>query len=183
MKRLHNVNKWTELSPSHSLTFANDRPRLIKLQVNPQEDCRLYYQDQSGELRFLARVFERDTVEFFSDGAFVLTCDGECGIYTMDGDDVSSTITDPVIFTKIAQRRRRSPELEFIAAQMQANMNRRLEQQSHELRRLFERSEEARAILAAHQAIPGGDPIPAKRDKGPKPSNLATPETDPTGEE
>lgn len=155
MQKMYNLNKWSRLDEGSGMQFHNERPRVVRLDVNSPDRAVLYVlqRGEDGEtgLEFLARVEGRDVVEFVSSGPFELTCEGgPVAVYTIDGEDISFRELAPVIFTKIVERRKRSPELEYIAAMMSKNMERRLAQQANEFRGLFERSEAARAKVAAN---------------------------------
>lgn len=146
MQRIFNVDKWATLEVGKSIGFPSHRPRVVRLETNSRDEVALYLATDDDEIRFLALVKGRETVEFVSPGKFALLCEGgSVNLYTADGDDISFVNLAPVIFTKIAERRKRSPELEYIAAMMQANLNRRMEQQRNELEALFERRERERA--------------------------------------
>lgn len=137
---------------------------------------------QSGPFFLAAVEAGRDTIEFHVNGKVSLTVTGAgIMVYTADSDDISSVVLDPVIFTKIASRRRRNPELEYIAFQMQRNIERRMEQQNAQLQRLLERGLEVRQVLkppegvhgvsrgqsrAALDAEPPGSPAPADGGSG-----------------
>ena len=175
MQRLFNVNKWVELNEGKGVTFPGDRPRVVRLEVNSPGETFLYiHQDNDDasddvDTSFLARVCGRDTLEFHVSGKFSLSSEGPpCNIYTVDGDNIAFENLTPTIFTKIAERRARNPELEYIAAKMQANMERRLEQQAHELKHQYrldaERAERARAALPAPEGVAGDAGPPPEQD-------------------
>lgn len=168
MQKLFNVDKWTRLIEGDAIQFANPKARNVRLEVNAPVETALYYIDtETGETYFLALVKGRDTLEFGTIGPYSITLQtGECSIYTADGTDISQTVVAPVIFTKIMERRRRNPELEYIAATMQRNMERRLEQQAVELENLFARRAADAAALAAAPRVPdgvGSEPAPSGR--------------------
>jgi hypothetical protein len=122
------------------LTFENPEPRRVRLEVNSSAETALFYCPADGEVQFLALVHGRDTLEFYVDGAFAVTVESDSNpvnIYTSDGDDISIEIPDAVILTKIAERRRRNPEMEQMALLMQRNMDRRIAQQHAEFERLL----------------------------------------------
>lgn len=172
MQRMFNLDKWERLKEGEGLEFSNPRPRNVRLEVNAPVRTALYVVDPEGEVHFLALVEGRDTVEWGSSGAFQLTVEGaDVMVYTADGADIAQRVIAPVIFTKIAERRRRNPELEYIAHQMQLNMERRLEQQAGELEQLFIR----RAALAAAQSVPvASGPEPTTTDGAGSPDPSAT---------
>lgn len=176
MQRLFNLNKWVELEEGAGVSFPSTKPRLVRLEVNApgvsflyvSQDQDPYDQAEKPEPVFLARVEGRDTLEWHTSGGFSLIAEGgPCNVYTVDGDDVSFVNLSPTVFTRIAERRKRSPELEYIAAMMQRNMERRLDQQAAELRTLFERREAAREAQQQAQGVPAHGREPATPDVDP----------------
>lgn len=182
MQRIFNVNKWVTLSSKKALEFSSKRPRVVRLEVNSPGESFLYVTMLGeDEDHFLARVVGRDTVEFYSSGAFTLSVEeGECNVYTVDGSDVSHVNLAPKVFTRLAERRKRNPELEYIAHTMQINLERRLAKQANELRAEFERREASRRVPEtasvpgsagserAQDQVPGDDPVPGGAPKGSK---------------
>lgn len=172
MQRMFNLDKWDRLAEGQSLKFINDRPRTVRLEVNAPVKSALYVVDHTGEVHFLALVEGRDTIEFSSGGAFELTVEGaDVLVYTADGADISNKIVAPKIFTKIVERRRRNPELEYMAAVMQRNMERNLEKQWAEREQTLLRSIEARAPVAAPAGVPDGAPAAPAQADGAAPSD------------
>lgn len=168
MQRIFNVDKWSELSEGRGLVLRGAPGRLLRLHVNAPSEARLFLTGDDGETRFLALVKGRDQVECYTpSGEVVLSADGgEVWIYTADGETEHHVEPAPEIFTKIVERRRRSPELDHIVAQMTANMNRRLEQQARELEQLFVNREKARSALGPAQGVPGGPgSVPGQADQ------------------
>lgn len=160
MQRMFNLSKWMQLEEGTGMAFPGLRPREVRLEVNAPDEVRLFALEENalnGEPRFLALVKGRDTIGFYTAGRFSLVVEGgSCSIYTADGDDISFVNLEPVVFTRIAARRKRNPELEYIAALMQRNLEKRLEAQSHELQRLFEGREKARAALPQAPVVSPG---------------------------
>lgn len=163
MQRIFNVDRWVVIEPGQILDYPSERPRLVRVEVNSPGPACLYLIDANQESYFLAKVDGRDTIEFISPGAFGLTVDsGVCSVYTVDGTSAAHVVEAPVSFTKIVERRRRNPELEYIAAQMSANMQRMLEAQSAEReavyqRRERERDDRAKAAIAAAKSLSSDD--------------------------
>lgn len=167
MQRLFNIDKWQNLKEGDALAFSNPRPRNVRVEVNAPTKSSLYYVDPEGEVIFLALVEGRDTIEFGSTGAFQLTVEGApVMVYTADGADISMKPVSHGSFTKIVERRRRNPELEQIAALMQRNMERRLEQQSAELEQLFTRRAAAFADAQRASQPSNVEPQPAPSGSG-----------------
>lgn len=174
MQRIFNVNKWTTLPEGSAIEYPSTKPRVVRLEVNAPSPVSLFVvsDGEDPEASFLARVEGRDTVEFHVTGKFSLTCEGGfCNVYTIDGDRWAFVDLAPIVFTRIAERRRRNPELERMMLIAQHNMERRLEQQAEEFRRMLDRRDAARAALAAPPAAAGatsesGDGSPDPDDGG-----------------
>lgn len=186
MQRMFNLDKWQTIGDGSAIHFAAERPRAVRLELNAEGVSLLYVlrkplegSEDAESARFLARVEGRDTVEFVTDGPYSLVCEGApCAVYTVDGERWSHKEVSPVVFTKIAQRRHRAPELEAIQRHMYVNMERRLAQQADEFRALFERRERAREAQLASEAAaaaagsseaavePAGDPAGSRGDAG-----------------
>lgn len=154
MQRIFNVENWIVIEPGQVLEYPAEKPRLVRLEVNAAAESQLFMLNAANEAFFLALVKGRDTIEFVSSGKFSLSvAENACSVYTVDGSNIAHTVEAPQSFTRVVERRRRNPELEIIAAQMAANMNRILEQQSSEREAVYERRERAReARLAAIEA-------------------------------
>lgn len=165
MKRMFNLDKWTLLPEGKAMSFDLDRPRLVRIDVNPTGPVNLYVLT-GDDTRFLARVVERDVLEFTVDGAFGLVADGDpVAIYTVDGQSWNFVDPAPEVFTRIHERRARNPELELIVAKMQQNMERRLAQQFDDVTAASERRERARALSSASGGS-GGDVEDPSADAG-----------------
>ena len=161
MQKLANLDKWTRLSTKDSIRFSNTMPRTVRLQVNSPDVARLWVEphtdEGSGELQFLARVVGLDVIEFSAPGAFSLFAEGEdVFIYTADGADVSLVNEAPESFTKIVERRRRNPELEYMMAIQNRNMEKRLAELAEEQFRRLERSQQARPQVDPATGVSGG---------------------------
>lgn len=69
----------------------------------------------------------RDTIDFAVDGAFdLLAVGGDVHIYSQDSLQHEVHVLDPLVFTRIANRRQRNPQLEMMMWQQRQNMERRL---------------------------------------------------------
>lgn len=174
MQRMFNIDKWAHLTQGTRMELPSVKARKVRLEVNTPAETQLYLVphgedgEPDGELVFLALVRGRDTIEFHTTGKVSVLSDGaDCFVYTADGDDISSTIEAPVIFTKIMERRPRNLELERIAHEMQANMLRNQAAQAAELEALYERRFQAReAQLAADAAARSAALEPAPNGDG-----------------
>lgn len=164
MQKVYNLSKWIELPHGARLQFTTDRPRTVRFEVNAPREVALYVADDvrpegDGECRFLALVKGRDTIEFSADGAFSLVTAGDehepIMVFTADGDDVALELAAPESFTKIVERRRRNPELEYMVSVMERNMHARLQQQAAEFERRFQRGQTAGGDVRPSAGVPG----------------------------
>lgn len=162
MIKLGNLERWLPLPQGKVLTLDGDDVRRILLTVNSPGTATLWLVNDDGELQFLAAPCGRDEVEFFAGGNVRITTDDE-HVYLMTAESEADyvIVEDPEVFTEIAQRAARNPELEKLMYLQQVNMERRLAAMMAE----FSRDErQARAIPAVPEPAPpavGGD------DKGP----------------
>lgn len=177
MQRIFNVENWVVIEPGQTLEYPSERPRLVRLEVNAAGESSLYMLNAANEAFFLALVKGRDTIEFVSSGKFSLSVDGNaCSVYTVDGSNIAHTVEAPVSFTRIVERRRRNPELELIAAQMAANMNRILEQQSAEREAEYRRRERLRDEASkAREAASAAKSVSSDDGKEPAPAGTEPP--------
>lgn len=131
------------------------------------EDLSVLSSDEGGRaVTFLALVKGRDRLEFSVDGAFDLMVEGgSCNIYTVDSADVATRIVDPVIFTRVANRRQRNPELEWMMYQqrrnqeaMFASMQRETDRRLAEMEKGFKKqyAEQRQTRLPPERAIKAG---------------------------
>lgn len=155
MQRLFNISKWTRIPSGSALAFAGDRPRKVQLEVNTPGKVVLSLIEGTRS-DFLAQVDGRDEIEFYVKGPFKITATGaDCYVHTADGAGVKIESLDAESFAVVRERRPRNPELEYIAAVMSENMNRRLAHQAEELKRAFSRGTRDRPHEPA-DAGPGG---------------------------
>lgn len=125
--------------------------RSVALEINAPEPINLYAGLNQEDI-FVGRFEGRDRVEFTVDGDFFLYGDGgELWFITTD-DVVVNTEADPAdpIFTRIANRRDRNPNLEAIEWRMRQNMERRFAEMQAEAQR---RSEDDERLYAARRRI------------------------------
>ena len=172
MQRLFNVDKWVHLEGGKAVHFENPQSRRVRLDINAPSKVQLTYADTEGLLIHLATVEGRDTLEFASGGEFSIISDGDCWLYTVDGEDFSFSIPDAVVLTKLVERRARNPELELMQHMMNRNIQARMDQQREELEQLWNRREAALraaplvAAPAGADKPAGGEPVPAPAPGG-----------------
>lgn len=165
-QRVFNVEKWVLLDEGQSYLLQSDdeeKSRAVHLEVNAPSRVQLWLLDDrtrlGGEVDqlFLAAVDGRDKVEFYVSGTVRLVVEGgPVWIYTIDGEDVSIETEPSETFTRILERRRRSPEVEAIIREMNFNLERRFAQQANDLGRLVSRSEATRAAQRRPKGDSGG---------------------------
>lgn len=127
MQKLGDLTKWRPLTgdAGEGVQFPGEA-RNVRLEVSAPEPTALYI-EYGGEERFLARVEGLDRIEFTVPGDFVLFADKDCMFHTVDGDRVVNVDIAPVIFTRIATRKARNPNLEMMEWKMRQNLERRMQ--------------------------------------------------------
>lgn len=145
--KLWNISDWEKVDSEQLLLLdgKNDQSRKIRLEVNASWPTRVSLMIPGQGVFHLAVVQNVETIEFWYRGQARLsfssalpgTDEVEAWVYTSDGQRTSFALPDAETFTKIAQRRARNPELEWMQYQMMQNIERRLEQQAEELHRRY----------------------------------------------
>lgn len=159
MKRMFNLDKWRVLREGQAMRFDSSKPRMVRLEVNSTGETLIYVSTRlegisQEDLRFLCKVTGRETLEFHVGGPFGLFATGdECSVYTVDGERWSYVNTSGESFTRIAPKRVRSPEIEYMQRVMHLNMEKRLARQAEEFRALLEARERASRPV---DPVPGG---------------------------
>lgn len=181
--KLNSLSRWSVLKNTDAIMFAGSDVAERRVRINFNlEGVTAFYIEQGGEERFLVTLQPGlETVEFNAAGSFAVFAEAGSAAVHYQSADLEPTfaeIVDPVIFTRIANRRHRNPELEEIMYRMQANMERRLAQQAGELEAAFERrrmevengrsSEIVRSDAPGAAASAGGGEVPAQGASGEK---------------
>ncbi|WCK74270.1 hypothetical protein G6L96_025725 (plasmid) [Agrobacterium tumefaciens] len=142
--KLNSLSRWSELPSDKAIVFAGSDlgERTVRLNLN-LEAATSFFIGNDDEERFLVTMPAGvDTVEFSVAGTFRVYAEEGSGAVLYQSADLEPTyaeVVDPVIFTKIANRRHRNPELEEMMFRMNQNLERRLQQQAGELQAAFER--------------------------------------------
>jgi len=177
--KLNSLSRWHELAEKNALMFeqgAANGERRIRLNLNLPRRMSFFIEDDAGS-RFLASAgpgFE--TIEFSHFGKFAVFSEDDSGpiqYQTSETEPTHVEVVDAAIFTKIANRRHRNPEMEEMMYRMQLNMERRLAQQAGEIEAALERrrreEENGRAVEKVVSNAPGatgagsgGDAVPAQ---------------------
>lgn len=126
--KLHDLERWTALPRGRAIDLPAKTNRRVRLHINVPLAVNLTAVLATGEVRFLAAL-ERgvNVVEFTTRGGVVVHIDGdvECFFHVAEGEATTIKVKDPKIFTRIAQRRPRNPELEAMMYVAQQNMEKR----------------------------------------------------------
>ena len=177
--KLHALDRWSVLEAGKAIAFAASGR--VRLHVNVASATTFYLEDEDGP-RLLATVpAGLETIEFSQAGKFsVFAADGSGEVHyqTAEGEPTFARVVDPVIFTKIANRRHRNPELEEIMYRMQMNVERRLAQQADQFEAALSRrrkeetdgrpAERVQTNAPGAPASAGAGEVPAPEPKEPE---------------
>lgn len=186
--KLNSLSRWSELVSDKAIVFAGSDigERTVRLNLN-LEAVTSFFIGIGDEERFLVTMQPGvDTVEFSATGTFRVYAEEGSGAVLYQSADLEPTfseVVDPVIFTKIANRRHRNPELEEMMFRMNQNLERRLAQQADEfeaalLRRRME-EENGRSAETVISNAPGAaagagsGQVPAQGAAGEEPGETA----------
>lgn len=148
MIKLDTLSRWAHLAPQTVLTLPGQENRKIRLEVNAPGRVRLYLMEDE-ELRFLAAPEGRDTVEFWCPGDVkIVTDDADVFVYTAELEPTFVEIENTEVFTEIAERAARNPEMERMMYLAQQNAERRFAQLAQEATENARRAYEAGRIAA-----------------------------------
>lgn len=156
--KLKNLDKWLPLASGEVVTLGGGDPsdsRKVRLEVNAPYEVRLYI-GINEEQRFLALVKGLETVEFFVRGQVDIHSDGDVALYTAEFETVSFYVPEATTFTKIAERRHRNPELEYVMHRMTENMERRMAIRDREVENLRAAMEAQQNVRAAETHVSDG---------------------------
>ncbi|OCC05613.1 hypothetical protein BA190_07560 [Labrys sp. WJW] len=127
MIRLGNLGRWVALPRGSKITFPGKDVRRVRLTVNSPGVAKLYTIDDDGELHFLAAPDRLEEVEFSYAGDLVIATDADdVSFLTAENEPEHIVIDDPEVFTEIAQRAARNPELERMMYMQQLNAEKRI---------------------------------------------------------
>lgn len=109
------------------LVFDGEKRRLVRLEVNTAGPCHLRLETGQDE-RFLANVNGRETLTFYVTGPAAVRCESKHEVWwwTPELESSAVVVKDPVVFTKVMNRRERNPEIERMARKLQENAERRM---------------------------------------------------------
>lgn len=172
--KLNSLDRWA-LLPSEKSLVLSGKPgggeRRVRISFNVAEFTRAYVATPDGEERLLAVLRPGlETVEFIAPGVLHVRTDAEAEaevwVCTAETEPTYVEIIDPVIFTRIANRRHRNPELEEMMYRMQMNMERRLAQQAGEIEAALERRRKEEEHGRPAEIVKTGAPGAAARSGG-----------------
>lgn len=170
-----------EAGSAINFAAAAEGARRVRLNVNCANPTTFYFESADGPRLLAAVPAGVDVIEFNAEGAFAVFPQegaGEVHYQTSETEATAHHVVDPVVFTKLAQRRHRNPEMEEMMFRMQQNMERRLAQQADEIAAAL--SARMEAGNAGNEATPAGAPasdaggeVPAQEQDGAEPGKSA----------
>lgn len=185
--KLNSLARWATLPAKNAIVFEGSEVDETRHRIlfNLEGVTAFFIGNAEGE-RFLCTIGPgQETVEFNIAGAFKVYAEEGSGAVQYQSADLEPThieVADPVIFTRIAQRRHRNPEMEEMMYRMQLNMERRFAQQAGEIATIYakreQEAERARAAETNDAGAPagaGGDEVRAQGAVGEKPGEAAPP--------
>nr|QJB21341.1 MAG: hypothetical protein [Microvirus sp.] len=186
--KLNSLARWAKLEPAEAIVFegSNVGERRVRINFNLEGVTAFFIGDEQRE-DFLCTIGPGlETVEFNVSGSFKVYAENGSGVVHYQSADLEPTfheVADPVIFTRIAQRRHRNPELEEMMFRMQANIERRMASQADEIKAHYERRmQEVQNVRAAEtfvtppaSAPSGGSEVSAEGAAGEKPGEAPSP--------
>ncbi|MBS0259542.1 MAG: hypothetical protein JSR13_17665 [Proteobacteria bacterium] len=143
--KLNSLSRWSSLGSKQAIVFdgSDIAERRVRIDFNLEAATAFFIVDRDGEETFLCALpAGQETVEFSAAGKFSVYAEAGSGAVhyiSADLEPTFSEVVDPVIFTKIANRRHRNPELEEMMFRMNQNLERRLAQQADEFEAAFAR--------------------------------------------
>ncbi|KIV61444.1 hypothetical protein SZ54_4716 [Rhizobium sp. UR51a] len=183
--KLNSLARWSALAPEQAIVFAGSdiAERRVRIDFNLEAATSFFIVDNDGVENFLCALPQgQETIEFNALGTFRVYAEKGSGVVQYVSADLEPTfseVVDPVIFTKIANRRHRNPELEEMMFRMNQNLERRLAQQADEFeaalmrRRLEEENGRSAETVVSDApgtvAGSGGAALPAQGAAGEEP--------------
>ena len=175
--KLYSIERWKALAAGAAVQFEKpaEAARRVRLNVNVAAPTVFHIEDADGPRLLAAVPAGLETIEFSAAGKFAVFAaegSGEVHYQVADEEPTAHRVVNPVVFTKLAQRRRRNPELEEMMFRMEQNINRRMESQRVEYEAALARMEAARvesqsgATPASAPVEPVSEPEPAEPEPG-----------------
>lgn len=129
MIRIHDFGRWQAVKPDDSLHLPGEGLRTVKISFNTSDLIRVFASFGDHPPMFLCKVDGLQHVEFTADGDVEVKFLGKGNIwyFTNDGQDMTVPKSeDAYSFTKIATRRQRNYEMEYVMWTMAQNQERML---------------------------------------------------------
>ena len=183
--KLNSLSRWSALEATKAIIFAGSdvAERRVRIDFNLEAPTSFFIVDRDGVENFLCALPQgQETIEFSAAGTFSVYAEqgsGAVHYVSADLEPTFSEVVDPVIFTKIANRRHRNPELEEMMFRMNQNLEKRLAQQAGEFEAALERrrleEENGRSAETVISNAPGavagagGTEVPAQGAAGEEP--------------
>lgn len=167
MQRIFNFDEWAQMSPEFVPSFgAETSPaRVVVLEVNAEDKCKLFVRTNDGQEHFLALVEGRDEIQFSVEGEWgLVVVGGMCNIKTAEMQDMEMQPVDDTTFTTLMERRVRNPELEMMMFLANQNVEKRLAEQSAEFDRRLAARDAARDLGTASGTLV--QPVAKPADQG-----------------
>lgn len=144
--KLGSLARWRPyMGAAVCLAGQQHRERCIRLHFNCESETAIYrvFADTDDQQLIAVVPAGLETVEFHAAGEVrfiaVPISGTEVWYQTADIEPTYAEVNDPVIFTRIANRRHRNPEIEEMMFRMQMNMERRFADQAHEFEAALQR--------------------------------------------
>lgn len=159
--KLGSLSRWRPFM-GHAVILGGTphRERQIRLHFNCESETAIYrvFADTDDQQLITVVPAGNETVEFHAAGEVrfiaVPISGTEVWYQTADIEPTYIEVDDPAIFTRIAARRHRNPELEEIMYRMQENMERRFAMQAHEFEAALQRRRDEENAKQQEQAEP-----------------------------
>lgn len=158
---LKNLDRWSLVMPGTGVEFDRPEVRTVRIELNAEMPAAISIVRDGGDVQYLCTASGLTLVEFAEGGRFEIIADAPVWMYSAEFEKLTFTVPDPVIFTAIAQRRARNPELEYMMSVMQKNMDKRFAQLDHERERLESHVRHLEAERANNSRAPANEPNPA----------------------
>jgi len=125
MQKFGSMEKWASVSEGDSIRFADNKPRRVRLQVVSPVGTDWYVHLPDKGVEYFTTTCGMETIEFVTREGMEIKPSGPARYYTSEGDVIHTPTTGNEIFTKIANRQSRNPELEIVAKVAAENAIRR----------------------------------------------------------
>lgn len=156
MIKLDSIERWEHLAKGQTLTLPGGASRRVRLNVNSPGVAILHVVNEDGELQFLAAPQFRDVVEFAMAGDIRLTTESEdVYFYTAENEPTFTIIDNAEVFTRIANRAARNPDLEHLMYLQERNMQRRFAQMEQAVNQRVQDAYDAGRKTVAKSDAPG----------------------------